>query len=101
MAAPDSAKGNKKRKFGKTPNGQPQKRQKGNFAKAKQPAAPRRVVTAGEIQWKTVALPEMFADAEGFFGLEEVEGVDVVRSGSTIQFVRLAHSTVEFAGKGY
>ncbi|EFX05366.1 ATP dependent RNA helicase [Grosmannia clavigera kw1407] len=89
MAPLDSSKANKKRKYGKAAGGQPQKRRKGNFAKAKQPAAPlpRRVVAPGEIQWKAVAVPEMFADAEGFFGLEEVEGVDVVRSGNTFQFV--------------
>jgi hypothetical protein len=29
----------------------------------------------------------MFDDAEGFFGLEEVEGVDVVREGDVVKFV--------------
>jgi ATP-dependent RNA helicase DDX24/MAK5 len=30
----------------------------------------------------------MFEDAEGFFGLEEVEGVEVIREGDTVKFVR-------------
>jgi hypothetical protein len=29
----------------------------------------------------------MFEDAEGFFGLEEVEGVEVVREGDVVKFV--------------
>jgi ATP-dependent RNA helicase DDX24/MAK5 len=31
----------------------------------------------------------MFDDAEGFYGLEEVEGVDVVRDGDTVKFVSI------------
>lgn len=34
-------------------------------------------------------LPDMFEDAEGFFGLEEVEGIDVVRDRDTVKFVRI------------
>ena len=53
------------------------------------PAAtkPKRVVAVDDLPWKTVDVPEMHDDAEGFFGLEEVEGVDIVRVGDKIQFV--------------
>ena len=34
-------------------------------------------------------MPEMFEDAEGFFGLEEVDGVEVVREGDSLKFVCL------------
>jgi len=32
-------------------------------------------------------MPEMFDDAEGFYGLEEVEGVEIVRDGQNVKFV--------------
>lgn len=50
-------------------------------------AKPKRVVEASSLAWKSVDLPEMFNDAEGFFGLEEVTGVEVVRNGNTVKFV--------------
>ena len=31
------------------------------------------------LRWKQVTLPDRLEDAEGFFGLEEIEDVDVVR----------------------
>ena len=34
-----------------------------------------------ELNWSAVTLPDRFEDAEGFFGLEEIEGVEVVRVG--------------------
>jgi len=34
---------------------------------------------ADALHWKEVALPNHFDDAEGFFGLEEIEGVEVLR----------------------
>jgi ATP-dependent RNA helicase DDX24/MAK5 len=33
-----------------------------------------------ELNWKEVQLPDRLEDAEGFFGLEEIEGVDIVRA---------------------
>jgi ATP-dependent RNA helicase DDX24/MAK5 len=48
----------------------------------------KRPVKLDGLPWSEVQLPDMFDDAEGFFGLEEVEGVDVVRDGDTIKFVR-------------
>lgn len=32
-----------------------------------------------ELAWKPVALPDRLDDAEGFFGLEEIEDVEVVK----------------------
>lgn len=45
------------------------------------------VVAADSLPWTAVAVPEMFNDAEGFFGLEEVTGVEVVRDGDNVRFV--------------
>jgi ATP-dependent RNA helicase DDX24/MAK5 len=36
-------------------------------------------VSADALHWKEVALPDRLDDAEGFFGLEEIEGVEVLR----------------------
>lgn len=72
----------KKRKFSKAQSGQA-KRRKTQAATS----IPKRPVTADELSWKAVDVPEMFNDAEGFFGLEVVEGVDVVKDGGKVQFV--------------
>lgn len=53
------------------------------------PATPKMPVNLDALRWNEVQLPDMFDDAEGFFGLEEIDGVEVVRSGDTVQFVRL------------
>ncbi|KAJ9200327.1 hypothetical protein DTO166G4_3328 [Paecilomyces variotii] len=37
------------------------------------------VVALDDLDWKAVALPDRLDDAEGFFGLEEIDGVDIVR----------------------
>ncbi|VBB80063.1 Putative ATP-dependent RNA helicase mak-5 [Podospora comata] len=44
-------------------------------------------VPVDELPWQTVEVPEMFDDAEGFYGLEEIQGVDVVREGDVVKFV--------------
>ncbi|KAK4103263.1 DEAD-domain-containing protein [Parathielavia hyrcaniae] len=75
----------KKRKrtegHGKRPKaaGASSKRQKNNAGK--------RVTGVDSLAWKSVEVPEMFDDAEGFYGLEEVEGVDIIREGETVKFV--------------
>lgn len=48
----------------------------------------KRPVKLDSLPWNEVEMPAMFDDAEGFFGLEEIEGIDVVREGNTLQFVR-------------
>lgn len=44
-------------------------------------------MSVDSLPWKKVEVPEMLDDAEGFYGLEEVEGVEVVRHGDKIEFV--------------
>ncbi|KAL2126495.1 hypothetical protein VTI74DRAFT_818 [Chaetomium olivicolor] len=63
------------------------KRQKTNAGK--------RVTSVDSLAWKSVDVPEMFDDAEGFYGLEEVEGVDIVREGNTVKFVAAADAVAE------
>lgn len=33
-----------------------------------------------DLDWKEVQLPDRLEDAGGFFGLEEIDGVDIVRA---------------------
>lgn len=71
--------------------------------KRRKTAQPQRVkskrpVAVDNLRWKTVDVPEMFDDAEGFYGLEEVEGVEVVREGNKIQFVS-SRSPVRLGGR--
>lgn len=40
-----------------------------------------KAVSIDELKWSAVTLPDRFEDAEGFFGLEEIEGVEVLRVG--------------------
>jgi ATP-dependent RNA helicase DDX24/MAK5 len=41
------------------------------------------------LPWNEVEMPDMFEDAEGFFGLEEVDDVEVIKEGNSYRFVRL------------
>jgi ATP-dependent RNA helicase DDX24/MAK5 len=44
-------------------------------------------VAVEDLNWKEVALPDRMEDATGFFGLEEIEGVDIIKqSGGEVQF---------------
>ncbi|KAI0973437.1 ATP-dependent RNA helicase MAK5 [Xylaria arbuscula] len=43
-----------------------------------------RSVRVDSLPWSKAKLPDMFNDAEGFYGLEEVEGVEVVRGNNNI-----------------
>ncbi|KAK3381486.1 P-loop containing nucleoside triphosphate hydrolase protein [Podospora didyma] len=70
----------KKRKLTKTPAGQA-KRQK---------TVSKRAYPIDALPWKTVEVGEMYDDAEGFYGLEEVEGVEIVKEGETVKFVSIA-----------
>ncbi|KAF2650358.1 DEAD/DEAH box helicase [Lophiostoma macrostomum CBS 122681] len=42
-----------------------------------------RKVRLDELQWQDVELPDRLDDYEGFFGLEEIEGVDIVKDETT------------------
>ncbi len=64
------------------------KRQKIEPAKNGSAKLEKRAVALDSLPWNEVAMPDMFEDAEGFFGLEEVEGVEIIREGDTIKFVR-------------
>ena len=44
-------------------------------------------VALDALPWNEVEMPDMFEDAEGFYGLEEVENVEVIRDGNKVQFV--------------
>ncbi|KAK5484066.1 ATP-dependent RNA helicase [Exophiala xenobiotica] len=54
------------------------KKQKTSDPAAKDPVE-RTVIRGDALRWKTVSLPGRLEDAEGFFGLEEIDDVDVVR----------------------
>jgi len=63
------------------------KRQKIVPAKKEAVAVTKRPVAVDALPWNEVQMPDMFDDAEGFFGLEEVEGVEIIRDGGTVKFV--------------
>lgn len=63
------------------------KRQKIEAAKPATEVVVKRPVVLDALPWNEVQMPDMFNDAEGFFGLEEIEGVEVVREGNTVKFV--------------
>lgn len=50
---------------------------------AKRNAGRREKVRLDQLQWKEVQMPDRLDDFEGFFGLEEIEDVDVVRDSAT------------------
>lgn len=59
----------------------PRKRQRADLSDgaSKQQIAETNVVSLNTLPWTEVRLPDRFEDAEGFFGLEEIEDVEVVR----------------------
>ncbi|KAI0164045.1 ATP-dependent RNA helicase MAK5 [Xylariaceae sp. FL1272] len=51
----------------------------------------KRSVGVDSLRWSKAKLPDMFNDAEGFYGLEEVDDVEVIRnSDNTIEFRAIA-----------
>ena len=72
----------KKRKIAKAPASGPKRRKTQQQSKQT-----KRPVSVDALAWKTVDIPEMFDDAEGFFGLEEITGIDVVKDGDVVKFV--------------
>lgn len=68
------------------------KRKKTSAVPQKSKRRSKRSVGLDSLPWSKAKLPEMFDDAEGFYGLEEVDDVEVVRgSGNIIEFVGLCH----------
>ncbi|SZF05563.1 unnamed protein product [Blumeria hordei] len=59
-------------------------------------------VALDALPWNQVPLPDNIDDAEGFYGLEEIDGVNVIRDGNILKFTAAAVSTgldeVEFEG---
>ncbi|OWB62925.1 organic cyclic compound binding protein [[Candida] boidinii] len=45
------------------------------------------VVSAGSLKWKPVEIPDTLGDYDGFYGLEEIDGVDVKIVNGQVQFV--------------
>jgi hypothetical protein len=70
------------------------KRQKIKLAKDVS-SAPKKAVAVDSLPWNEVKLPDMYDDAEGFFGLEEVEGVEIVKEGGNVKFVRSNDGSIE------
>lgn len=73
--------GQKRQREQKGPNSQFKKQKRtakpnGTTEKESQPEV---AVGIDELNWKEVALPDRLDSFEGFFGLEEIEGVDVVK----------------------
>ena len=66
------------------------KRQRNNNALLKSNKHPTvgSIVLQDHLQWQDVALPDQLEDAEGFFGLQEIDNVEVVRSekDGTVQY---------------
>ena len=71
--APTIEKPRKKRKVESRSDISTQARQLGAF------------VNGDDLRWQEVTLPERLEDAEGFFGLEEIEDVEVIREEGTSQ----------------
>lgn len=59
--------------------------------------AGKKVVSVNQLKWKKVEVPEMLDDFEGFYGLEEIEGVDIVRKGNVVKFVGLFQNLARFS----
>lgn len=70
---------------------------KGTYDDSKFDDVKRGPVTVDSLPWNEVEMPEIFDDAEGFFGLEEIEGVDILREGNTVKFVSSLKSLVQEA----
>ncbi|OTA94917.1 hypothetical protein M434DRAFT_394273 [Hypoxylon sp. CO27-5] len=82
--------GFKKRKAsGQTTNAPAKKKAKAHQSTLKfiKKTKARKPIGANSLQWRKAKLPDMFNDAEGFYGLEEVDDVEVIRnSDNTIEF---------------
>ena len=76
------------------PSQRSKKRQKIDLAQNGTAKLERRAVALDALPWNEVEMPDMFEDAEGFFGLEEVEGVEVIREGDAVKFVRNAGGSI-------
>lgn len=63
-------------------------------AKGNGPQKPRVAIKAGDLVWNEVGLPDRMEDAEGFFGLEEVADVEVIRDPASGQISFLSGQSI-------
>jgi ATP-dependent RNA helicase DDX24/MAK5 len=49
-------------------------------------SGPARKIRIDDLSWKAVSMPDRLEDFEGFYGLEEIDDVEVVRDGATLSF---------------
>jgi hypothetical protein len=56
------------------------------------------IVGLDDLDWQTVQLPDRLGDVGGFFGLEEIDGVDVIRpeSSGQIKFKVLCNLKIDW-----
>ena len=46
-----------------------------------------KIVKVDNLNWKAVDIPDNLDDYQGFYGLEEIDGVDVKVTGGNVEFV--------------
>lgn len=73
----DKGKPAKGKTLKKGPNGKVIKKSKKPQTLKQQQKLESKVVKAGNLNWKPVEIPDNLDDYEGFYGLEEIDGVDV------------------------
>lgn len=56
--------------------------------KTKPKSTLKKPVSIDSLRWRKAELPDMFDDAEGFYGLEEIDDVEIVRNNNIVEFVR-------------
>ncbi|KAI2626909.1 DEAD-domain-containing protein [Hypomontagnella submonticulosa] len=82
--------GIKKRKAtGQNANAPAKKKAKSHrqISKPTRTAKPKQRISADSLRWRKAKLPDMFNDAEGFYGLEEIDDVEVIRKdNNTVEF---------------
>ena len=71
----------------------------GDLEEAAQQEQPQ-LILESELVWKEVSLPDRLEDAEGFFGLEEIEDVEVFREGGDKGPVRFRTKKAKGNSKG-
>lgn len=75
--------GEKRRRDQKGPGPQQKKKKKTTPNTAEADSNWDGFVNVNDLNWKGVALPDRLDTVEGFYGLEEIEGVDIVRPEGT------------------
>ncbi|GAV47240.1 hypothetical protein ZYGR_0H00810 [Zygosaccharomyces rouxii] len=73
----------------------PSKAAKKTQAKKKSNAPQGKVVGATELNWKKVDIPDTLDDYGGFYGLEEIDGVDVKVVDGKVQFIARDETAVK------